>query len=292
MEELQNLIAQAEQMARNGLFGDEAIYLNRRILEIDDRTEGAYTRLAKCFMVSEHYLAAREMYQQVLAFNRKNTIAINGLERAEQALWAEEEKKRVAQARQHSDEEQERADAERIEHLDDYDVLFAIGVAYSRRQKKGLAVAALSKAVALKPTKYALTALAAAYRHCGDFAQAHATLDQMSQDERDCTSQVVRAAIYRCEGKLLTARRTYQAVLELTPTNVYALNGLGGVLMDVGECDEAEKCFRKAAEFPQARDESIDNLKKLRGAYLAQGNAAGAARVARVLKELVGRIDA
>jgi hypothetical protein len=79
MNELRELVKRAEGLALAGQWGDEAVSANTRILELDDRISGAYTRLARCFREQGNWLAARTMYQQVLLFDSRNRMAANQL---------------------------------------------------------------------------------------------------------------------------------------------------------------------------------------------------------------------
>lgn len=144
MERLTQLVRRAERLALAGDWGEEAININTRILELDDRVSGAYTRLARCFREQGNWLGARSRYLQVLSFDRDNVIARNQLCVVEREL-------------------QDRQYLQLVEQIDDYGEAFSIGVAARRQGDVKLAVAALRRALKIKPTSYAMNALAAAY---------------------------------------------------------------------------------------------------------------------------------
>src|SRR5687768_15459870 len=94
--QLGQLMKRAEDLALSGEWGDEAVDVNTRILELDDRIAGAYTRLARCFRERGDWLAARTMYEQVLEFDPSNLIARNQLGAIRDRLRGQEDAELVA----------------------------------------------------------------------------------------------------------------------------------------------------------------------------------------------------
>src|SRR5437867_3088720 len=130
--ELYDLRERAKSLALAGEWGATAIEINTRMLEIDDRAADAYTRLARCFREQGRLAAAREMYMQVLTFDSHNIIARNNLAKIEKAIGRADELRGVAS-------------------IGSFDEAFALGVAARRRNRYALAVAALARAVELRP---------------------------------------------------------------------------------------------------------------------------------------------
>ena len=84
--EIHDLRQRAESLSFSGEWGEIAIELNTRMLEIDDRAADAYTRLARCFREQGRLVAAREIYTQALTFAPKNVIARNNLAKIEKEI--------------------------------------------------------------------------------------------------------------------------------------------------------------------------------------------------------------
>jgi tetratricopeptide (TPR) repeat protein len=267
MSELRALVRRAEILALAGAWDDESIRVNTRILELDDHVAGAYTRLARCFRAQGNWLAARSMYQQVLAFNPSSRIASNQLVAIEEIL-------------------RDLEDIELISKIDDYDEAFATGVAARRQGNVTLAVAALERAVGLRPTVYALTALGAAYRSDGRLAEAEVAYQRAINVNGHVAARVGLAAVYADRGRLTDASRIYRQILDVDDRNVYALNGLGALLLKRGRLEQAEGCFVRSAEIGEVRDESMSRLADLGAEYARCGDAAGARRIQAVLDRL------
>ncbi|MDA8139273.1 MAG: hypothetical protein M0036_11535 [Desulfobacteraceae bacterium] len=58
MDDVSVLRERAKKLALSGNWGDEAIDINTKMIELDDRAADAYTRLAKCFIEQGKKLAA------------------------------------------------------------------------------------------------------------------------------------------------------------------------------------------------------------------------------------------
>jgi Flp pilus assembly protein TadD len=267
MGELHDLVRQAENLALAGRWDGEAIGVNTRILELDDRVAGAYTRLARCFTVQRNWLAARSMYRQVLEFDPNNRIASNQLAAVEERLG-------------------DLADLELVAEIEDFAEALSIGVAARRQGNTLLAIAALRRAVELDPTTYALTALGAAYRSNGQLAEAETVYRRAIKLRNDPAPRVGLAAVYADRGWLTKAHELYWHVLREDNRNVYALNGLGAVLTRRGRLEQAERCFARSAEIGQAPDDSILRLAELRAEYARRGDSAGEQRVQTLVNRL------
>ncbi len=267
MDELRDLVRRAEALALADTWGDEAIRLNTRILELDDRVAGAYTRLARCFKGQGNWLAARSMYRQVLAFDPSNRIASNQLAVVEEELKGLQDLELVAEIQDH------------------YEAL-SIGVAARRQGNAPLAVAALRRAVELDPTGHALTALGAAYRSNGQLTEAEAAYRRAIKVSDHAAPRVGLAAVYADRGRLTKAHELYWRVVRADDRNVYALNGLGAVLLKRGRLEQAERCFARSAELGEEPDESMLRLAELRAEYTRRNDTAGERRI----RALIGRL--
>jgi tetratricopeptide (TPR) repeat protein len=269
--EIHDLRRRAESLALAGEWGNTAIEINRRILEIDDHAAGAYTRLARCFREQGRLAAAREMYTQVLAFDPQNRIARNNLAKIEKEIGRADELSGVSS-------------------LGSFDEAFAVGVAARKRTRYALAIAALLRAVELRPESvHAWNALGAAYRHKGALDQARSAYEHALGVARNVVTLIGLAAVMRdlCEHD--KAMALYTDVLRGAPDHAYALNGLGGVYTDIGRLGKAEECFRRASKLAAGRVDAVRGLEMLRQQYEGQGDKEAAERIGRWLTQLGGQ---
>lgn len=264
MEKLEQLISRARELALAENWGQEAININVKILELDPKVGEAYTRLARCFDEQENLLGAREMYLQVLNFEPQNKIALNGLSRIEQKLKYIDDKQLVI-------------------NVNSYEEAFAIGVAARRKNDITLAIAALKRATELNPTMYSLNALAGAYRANNDLSIAEKIYNDILSRNNNPASLVGLAAVYRDKGLLRQAQKLCNDVLSQNDKDVYALNCLGAICFDLGQLDIAEDCSTKALKIGEAPDESIRNLKMIKQKYVAQNDNDGVRRINDIL---------
>lgn len=327
--ELADLRKQAEALALAGEWGERAIEINTRMLELDDQAADAYTRLGRCFREQGRLDAAQEMYLQVLEFDPPNKIATNSLRRIQEALQrreaeerarrraeenraaraamelrhhaAEEERARrraeeiktaraAAESRRQAAEERARRRAEEIQAAlaaADYNELMAVGVSARKRRRYDLAVAALTRAVEMRPTSvHAWTALGALYRHSGELERAQESYRRALALGEDPVLLVALGAVERDLGNHEEAVRIYDKVLLDNPDDTFALNGIGGVYADIGKLREAEDCFKRASELADGCEQAVDGLEVLKGKYAERGDTAGVERVTQWLAHL------
>lgn len=267
-KELHDLERRAEELALSGEWGKSAVEINTRILEIDGRVAGAYTRLARCFHEQGQLLAAREMCKQVLTFDPSNRIALNRLGRMEKEMVEADERAYVLS-------------------ISSYDEAFSVGMSYRERGKHELAAVAFEKAVSLQPGRvYAWNALGGSCRRMGDLARARGAYARALGVARNTVSLVGLAAVARDLRHYEEAVSLYAEVLRDDRDNVYALNGLGGVYMDTRDFGKAEECFGRASELTQGRSEVVKGLRMLRREYEKRGDNEGRARIDRWLRRL------
>ena len=72
-----DLQQRAIDFAKSGNFGSEALELNLELTRVAPRNEGAWTRLARCYLESGRLDDASAALESVLAINPQNTIARN-----------------------------------------------------------------------------------------------------------------------------------------------------------------------------------------------------------------------
>jgi Flp pilus assembly protein TadD len=266
--EIHELRRRAESLARSEEWGEIAIEINTQMLEIDDHDAGAYTRLARCFLEQGKLEAAREMYTQVLIFDPNNSIACNRLPEIE---------KEIGRAGELSD----------VPSIGSFAEALALGVAARKCKRYAQAIAALSRAVKLRPRSVrAWNALGAAYRHKRDLAQARSAYNHAMSLRRNAASLIGLAAIARDLRDFDEAIDLYMEVLQGDPNHAYALNGLGGVFADIGPWDKAEELFKRASELAVGRASAMRGLERLRQSYEGQGNNEAVGRISRWLTQL------
>ena len=73
--EMTNLLARAIELAKNNSFGPEALDLNLQITRSDPSNQGAWTRLARCYLEQRRFADAAGALATVLDLNPSNTIA-------------------------------------------------------------------------------------------------------------------------------------------------------------------------------------------------------------------------
>jgi tetratricopeptide (TPR) repeat protein len=254
MSEISVLRKQAEDLAIQGIWNERAVEINTRMLEIDDRAADAYNRLGRSFRELGRLHAAREMFKQVLSFDKFNSIANNAVIAIDESIGAEDENGIDI--------------IKTIESMVSFDEAFTYGVAARRRRKYLIAVTALSKAVTLRPNSQpAQNALGAAYRHRGELDKAKKVYEDSLQISKNKVSQIGLAAVYRDFREYGAATALYNEVLSLDPNEPYALNGLGGVYSDIGQLDKAEGCFNRAVDIEEGRETAVEGLFKLMDLY-------------------------
>lgn len=276
--ELADLRKQAEALALAGEWGERAIEVNTRMLELDDRAADAYTRLGRCFREQGRLEAAREMYLQVLEFDPQNKIATNSLRRSEADLQRQAAEER---ARRRAEEIQAALAAA------GYNELMAVGMSARKRRQYDLAITAFTRAVELRPASvYAWNALGGSCRHSGKLARAQESYRRALALGENPVSLVGLGAVERDLGHYEEAVRLYDAVLLDDPDNAFALNGVGGVYTDMGNLQEAEDCFQRASQLADGHEQAVDGLEVLKGKYAERGDAADVERVTRWLAHL------
>jgi hypothetical protein len=72
---LDELQQRALELARTGTFGREALDVNLEITRLAPQNEGAWTRLARCYLEGRHFAEAAGALATVLDLNPTNTIA-------------------------------------------------------------------------------------------------------------------------------------------------------------------------------------------------------------------------
>lgn len=275
---LANLRKQAEALALAGEWGERAIEINTRMLELDDRAADAYTRLGRCFREQDRLDAAKEMYLQVLEFDPQNKIATNSLRRIQEALQRQAAEERV---RRRAEEIQAALAAA------GYNELMAVGMSARKRRQYDLAIAALSRAVELRPASvYAWNALGGSYRHSGKLARAQESYRRALALGENPASLVGLGAVERDLGHYEEAVRLYDTVLLNNPDDAFALNGIGGVYTDMGKLREAEDCFQRALQLSDGNEQAVDGLESLKGKYAERGDTAGVKRIMQWLARL------
>src|SRR5215475_6777775 len=197
--ELHDLRRRPESLALSGEWGETAIKINTRMLEIDDRAADAYTRLARCFREQGRLRTAREMYTQILTFDSNNVISRNNLVKIEKEIGRAGELSGVLS-------------------IGSFDEAFAVAVAARKRKRYALAIAALSKAVELRHgSVHAWNALGAAYRHKGALDQARSAYEHALGLSRNVVSLIGLAAVARDLYDVDKALDLYTEVLRGDP---------------------------------------------------------------------------
>jgi tetratricopeptide (TPR) repeat protein len=272
-DQLDELRDEAKRLALFDNWGPQAIAINTQMIELDNRAADAYTRLAKCFLTQGRVSAAHDMYVEVLEFEPDNRIAYNNVSRLGKKIDRGLKLRAIAS-------------------LENYDEAFSVGVAASRRKDFSFAIAALKRALELRPKSvYACNALGAAYRGDGMPSEARSIYQYAMKERENNSSLVGLAAVERDMRQYKEAIELYEKVLSSDSRNVYALNGLGGVYMDMEDYTQAEECFNKGSKVEGGIEDAVKNavknavkgLEKLMKIYKENGEVESVERIRRWL---------
>ncbi len=288
--DLEALMHAAARMGQKCNWGLEAVRVNTRILEEDPDNFGALYRRGQCYEKQDDFPAAKEDYSRAMRIKPGTRYVEEALERIERG-WegAEEraekarEKARAAAARQAEKArakvekvqakkraEEARAAAEksraedlrRVEAMSSFEEAYNFGVAASKgsRPDYSLAIAALKKAWELDPRKNRQggkrgtglfeipTRLASIYRKNGQLDRARRTYEWVLKRDDSLYAMVGLAAVHEDCDRHSQSLELYEAVLARNPGDPYALRGLARTLSSLGQVDEAIETFYKAAE--------------------------------------------
>lgn len=279
--ELIKLRKQAESLALSDNWGQEAIEINTKILEINELESGAHTRLAKCFRIKGEYFRAYEIYRNVQSFDPTNNIARNQSEQIEED--ALKQKKKIEKDARI---EQEKND---ILAINNYHEAYYVGLAAKRRRRFDLAIAALRKATELNPeSPFAWNVLGSAYRHKRNSAEALRAFQMAHGLGGGNVSLVGIATVERMMGNFETAIELFKKVLGQDPNNVYALNGLAAAYHDAGKLEDAQNFFDCAFAVKQSNSitNAVNDLKELGRTSKLNGDDSATERITRWLKNL------
>jgi tetratricopeptide (TPR) repeat protein len=101
--DLQRLLARSDALEASNEWGDEAIEVNERIIELEPQAAHVYNRLAKSYRLASDHRTARSFYERVLDIVTDGpvaSIARAGLAGVSERIDAEEEAQRVARERE------------------------------------------------------------------------------------------------------------------------------------------------------------------------------------------------
>ena len=290
--ELKKLRKQAESLALSGNWGQEAIEINTKILEIHSLESGAHTRLAQCFKMKGEYFRAYYIFRNVLNFDPKNNIARNQSELIrEDALRQKKEIEKDALRQKKKIEEDARIEQEKndISGINNFHEAYYLGLAAKRRRRFDLAIAALIKATELNPESlFAWNALGSACCRKRNAEEALRAFQHGYELGGGNVSLVGIATVDRMIGNLEAAIDLYKKVLGQDPNNVYALNGLAAAYHDAGKFEDAQNFFdcAFAAKQSKSRTNAVNYLKELGRTSKLNGDDSTAERITRWLNNL------
>ncbi|MGH3010223.1 MAG: hypothetical protein ACRDMY_00020 [Gaiellaceae bacterium] len=272
--DLSKLGRAAVELAKRGVFSDEAVRANQAVLDVDPENVDALLRLLRCRMHRSEYFQAADLVERLdaLGLDDSDRAYVDRF-RAEAVAKAAEDRGRWERERTALQERREiLASARTIPSAQEAQ---ALGAAY-RGKDNELAIAFLERglkvAATWEETLSVLAVLAPTYRDAGDLPSALAAYERAIEIEPDYErNRVVYTswtATLRRIGRLDDARRHGEELDRRFPDDSFVLNALGAVYVhlsvrdrDVVLAKKAEDCFLRAAERdPGARD----NLRQLR----------------------------
>ena len=251
ISELTRLRKQAESLARAGDWGEYALNINKKMLEIDRNASDALTRLGRCYQEDGNFIVAYEMYGRALEADPFNTVARNKLKLVEVDARKEREKQQKEALRQQKEVLKQQKEARRqiqknkIAAITNYDEVYQLGLAKKKRGHFDLAVAAFLRAIELFPeSPYTWVSLGSAYRQNNNAAEAYRAFERALELGGDEDIVLVgMAAVKNMIGDTVTAIELYNKVLKRNHRNVYALYGLAAVYSSIRDLEKAGKLF-------------------------------------------------
>lgn len=274
VDDLSKLTRAAVELAKRGVFSDEAVRANQAVLDVDPDNVDALLRLLRCWVHRSEFTQAAGLVDRLDALGldesdrdyvdrfRAEVVAKAGAERVR--LKGEEATRR--------EREELLASACTVPSAQEAQ---ALGAAY-RGHDNELAIAFLERGIEVAATWQeslsVLSVLAPTYRDVGDLASALGAYERAIEIEPDYERNKViytsMTATLRQIGRLDDARVHGEALNRLFPDDAYVLRALGAVYVrlsvrdrDVSLAEKAEECFVRATERdPGARD----NLRQLR----------------------------
>lgn len=229
MDKVKELISKAEKLAKEALWDDNAIKLNFQIIKLDKKNAGAYCRLGCCFEEKGDLAQAKKAFKNALIINNKSQGYRNALDRVEAKI-------------------KEISDKECIGEIKKYDEAFQIGMNAKNNGDINFAILALKKAIELKPTAYALTALAAAYRAEGLLDQAEVLYRNVLKIDDNAVVRTGLAAVLKDKRSFKEVEKLIEETLKVDNNDIFALRTAGSVYSKMRKKDKASECFNKSFE--------------------------------------------
>lgn len=311
----------ARQLGKAGEWGQLALGVNTRILEIDPDNLAALTRRARCNLACDDYPAAKADYERALALGPRSRVQQEDLARglAEvEAGWEEAVRRRAK--REEKRERRERLFRE-IEGIEGFEEARALGILYAGGIKGGtsysagqgavgidreLAVAAFRRAYSIDPRRRTKaggerldpglfevpTRLGGVYRAMGEPDEAAKVYEWVLSHHDSRFARVGLAAVREDQGHHEEALEHYEMVLASHLGDSYALKGMARVLASLGREEEAIAAFERAAYLA---DDAADaararaGLARLKGALEREGRTEQARGAAEALARMGAR---
>ncbi len=263
--ELVELRKRAEKLAISNDFGEAAIEINTKIIEIDkSRSIDAHNRLARCYLTKGNIVDAYKVYRQVLDLDPLNRIALNELKRIEnntlikriENAARKQQEKILKEKRQQQKESRIQKKKDKISAMTNYDELFQLAMTQKKRGQFDLAIAAFMRATELNPENpYVWTSLGSAYRQNDDAAEAYRAFERALELGGDEDIVFVgMAAAKHMMGNNASAIELYERVLKHNNRNIYALKGLATLYNDIGDLEKARKLFGRVHYLANEKD--------------------------------------
>ena len=297
--DLEGLRLRARAFGQKENWGLDALEANEEILRQDPDDFGALYRRGLCREKQDDFPAAKEDFLRALRIKPGTKYVEEALGRIEDGWAGAEERaekarekrrtevarrEREARARAEKDAERERArearqraeeeraeELLRVEAMDDFEEAYRIGVGASKgaHPDHPLAIAALRRAWKLDPSRErvpVLNRLAAVYRKDGQLDLARRTYEWVLARHDNRYSRVGLAAVYEDLGRHGDALEQHEAVLARYPEDSHALRGMARTLASLGRTDEAIDAYHRAARAggdDRERSAAVAGLRKM-----------------------------
>ena len=228
---LKNLEKEARDLRARENWGEKAIEVNTRILELDPCNVAAFNRRARCQREQKNLSAAEADYRCALELAPKNTNIQTALREIEK------ETKR------------QRADGEfidKIRGIENFNEVYAIASTHKGKSpsKRRIAIEAFKRAFLLDRKRiYVLIELAAVHRTLQQRNEAEKIYKWILRREANSAAKVGLAAVYKNKKRLKDGLRLCDEVLAQEPSNPHALRCRAGILSELDRGAEAAESF-------------------------------------------------
>jgi cytochrome c-type biogenesis protein CcmH/NrfG len=260
--DLAALVEESDALREQMDFGERAIEVNRRILELDPARLVTWVRLAHAMQRQERWPEAAEAWQGALRAQPDSEVAAQALAAVRDRAAAYEELDSAGghaqliaiglRARERGDDRLWRQAFERavalLREWKGYDEVIAIAKGLADGELYEVALPLFEHACTLRPSAPSYVMLGKNARVAGDLERSERAYRRaLELDPSSSYAKIGLGATLRRAQRPTEAEALARTVLEKAPNDTYAMNLLGAALIDQGKPEGAE-CFARVLE--------------------------------------------